>query len=651
MTVSTVVNNEQYTGNGVTTVFPYRFRILKSSHMVVTTSDNNGFLRTLALDTDYKITGVGLVSGGTVVLFSALPENWQISLERDLPAVQETDLRNQGRFFAETHEDAFDYLTMLVQKSLSSFSLALRKPSFIARYYDAQANRISNLEDPAEAQDAVNNRSLRNYVDAAIAGVTGGFGWFIQFGAGAIYRTFQDKMRDQVSARDFGAKGDGSNDDTSAINMALATGKLVFLPKGSYKVTASLNVPAGAGLLGEGEFVTILQPENNVDCIKLNGTGGRVEKLRVSYSGSGANSGIGIDIPDGSMICTVRDVFINAPAMGVRIGNCQSTVIEHLQVWYFTGSGIKITDNFNDSYFDKIFLNGAKYNTADAGTASIGVDIGGKAHAMFWSNVEVVLCNTPMLINGRGSTNILTAAFSFFVNCFFDSSASACNISGARNIHFIGCWFSTRDTGLSISTSAGLKFHSCQFVNNSNYGVIIQEGCSHTQFLGCNFDSNSQSSSGSFSGIVVNATSWLDISHCTFGNLGTFPARQGSGIYLLAAVSSFVSITDNAFSATLLRSPVVNNSTGGSIIIRDNQGFITRNLGNSTLAAGATTLPIAHGMAVTPSIEDIILFFTSGRSGVTDYMVSAINATTFTISVSPAPTTAVNIGWQIDSSR
>ncbi|EJL90279.1 hypothetical protein [Pantoea sp. GM01] len=162
MTVSTVVNHEQYDGNGTTTVFPYRFRILKDSHMVVTASNPDGLLTTLVLGTDYTITGVGLVSGGSVVLNSALATGWQISLDRDLPAVQETDLRNQGKFFAETHEDAFDYLTMLVQRALSVFGLALRKPSWIAKYYDAQGNRIANLGDPINPQDA----STKAYTDS-----------------------------------------------------------------------------------------------------------------------------------------------------------------------------------------------------------------------------------------------------------------------------------------------------------------------------------------------------------------------------------------------------------------------------------------------------------------------------------------------------
>lgn len=74
---------------------------------------------------------------------------------------QETDLRNQGKFFAEVHEDAFDKLTMLIQQVSSMFRLALRKPSSIANWYDALNNYIRNLRDPRDPQDA----ATKNYVD------------------------------------------------------------------------------------------------------------------------------------------------------------------------------------------------------------------------------------------------------------------------------------------------------------------------------------------------------------------------------------------------------------------------------------------------------------------------------------------------------
>ncbi|WP_145548568.1 phage baseplate protein [Yersinia massiliensis] len=215
MTVSTEINHEEYAGNGVTYVFPYRFRILKASNMIAVSIDVNGIESILVLDTDFSISGVGDYAGGNVTLQNPLPAGWGLTLTRELPAIQETDLRNQGTFFAETHENAFDYLTMLIQQVSSWFALALRKPTALSKSYDAKQNRIANLSDPTNPQDAVNNRSMRNYVDQMIAGVTGGFGWFIQSSSGAVYRTFQDKMRDVFSANDYGLIGDGVANDNS----------------------------------------------------------------------------------------------------------------------------------------------------------------------------------------------------------------------------------------------------------------------------------------------------------------------------------------------------------------------------------------------------------------------------------------------------
>ncbi|HHB8492092.1 TPA: hypothetical protein ACN7QC_005537, partial [Klebsiella pneumoniae] len=164
MTVSTEVDHNDYTGNGVTTSFPYTFRIFKKSDLTVQLADLNENITVLTLDTDYTVTGAGTYSGGNVVLMSPLASGWQISISRDLPVTQETDLRNQGKFFAEVHEDAFDKLTMLIQQCFSFLRLALRKPSFIANYYDALNNRIRNLRDPSQAQDA----ATKNYVDGQI---------------------------------------------------------------------------------------------------------------------------------------------------------------------------------------------------------------------------------------------------------------------------------------------------------------------------------------------------------------------------------------------------------------------------------------------------------------------------------------------------
>ncbi len=166
MTVSTELSHEEYTGNGVTTDFDFRFRIFEAKHLVVSIADTNGTERILTNGTDYTLRGVGSYRGGKVILKMPLATGWKIGIARDLPAVQETDLRNQGKFFAEVHEDAFDYLTMLVQKIFGFFSLCLRKPSFISDHYDAKSDKISNLGKPVKDSDAVDLGTMKEHVSA-----------------------------------------------------------------------------------------------------------------------------------------------------------------------------------------------------------------------------------------------------------------------------------------------------------------------------------------------------------------------------------------------------------------------------------------------------------------------------------------------------
>ncbi|MFM7855367.1 MAG: hypothetical protein ACKO96_26440, partial [Flammeovirgaceae bacterium] len=48
---------------------------------------------------------------------------------------------------------------------------------------------------------------------------------FIQSGAGAVARAEQDKLRDVVNVKDFGAVGDGTTDDTAAVDLTADNAK------------------------------------------------------------------------------------------------------------------------------------------------------------------------------------------------------------------------------------------------------------------------------------------------------------------------------------------------------------------------------------------------------------------------------------------
>jgi hypothetical protein len=63
---------------------------------------------------------------------------------------------------------------------------------------------------------------------------------FTQQGTGASTRTVANKLYEFVSVKDFGAVGDGVTDDTAALQLALNQNRLVYLPKGRYRITSDL---------------------------------------------------------------------------------------------------------------------------------------------------------------------------------------------------------------------------------------------------------------------------------------------------------------------------------------------------------------------------------------------------------------------------
>ncbi|KAI4722175.1 glucan 1,3-beta-glucosidase [Aureobasidium sp. EXF-10727] len=106
-----------------------------------------------------------------------------------------------------------------------------------------------------------------------------------------------------ISARSSGATGDGHTDDTTAlqtaINVATAQGKILFLDHGDYKITRTLTIPAGARIVGEsysvilssGDFFNNINSSQPVLRVGLAKQGGKIELSDIIVSTQGPQAG------------------------------------------------------------------------------------------------------------------------------------------------------------------------------------------------------------------------------------------------------------------------------------------------------------------------------------------------------------------------
>jgi len=115
MTVASPASKVTANGNGVTTVWPFNFRVIEESHLQVIVTDISGV--DTPLSSGYSVGLTDLGGSVTYPLAGApLPVGAKITILRVVPLTQETDLTNQGGFYAETVEDRFDLLTMADQQ-------------------------------------------------------------------------------------------------------------------------------------------------------------------------------------------------------------------------------------------------------------------------------------------------------------------------------------------------------------------------------------------------------------------------------------------------------------------------------------------------------------------------------------------------------
>ena len=133
---------------------------------------------------------------------------------------------------------------------------------------------------------------------------------FVESGTGAVTETVQDKLRlGYVYPEDFGAVGNGSTNDTTALQNAINTGRDVYLAAGkTYLHTVALSVTTSNQWFGGPG---ILKTSGGINSVNVGGSSVGV-KLSLNFNSPGQTTGYAIYISNADRVTIERAYLYDA---------------------------------------------------------------------------------------------------------------------------------------------------------------------------------------------------------------------------------------------------------------------------------------------------------------------------------------------------
>jgi hypothetical protein len=149
-----------------------------------------------------------------------------------------------------------------------------------------------------------------------------------------------------INVLDYGAIGDGTTDNTAALNAAFAQiGRAVFFPKGTYAYSSNLNDVLCGAIIGEDQYYTILKPGAAVTvALPLgNASGYPAEIKNFTIDGNSTTNATGIFFGKTSSMAThASDIYVKsfsgASGVAYRFGDVLKSQFTRLTAYQcYTG--------------------------------------------------------------------------------------------------------------------------------------------------------------------------------------------------------------------------------------------------------------------------------------------------------------------------
>ena len=276
----------------------------------------------------------------------------------------------------------------------------------------------------------------------------------------AQQRTTGQRLDDYVSVKDFGAKGDDSTADVTAIQNAIdeiykdtdkddtRSRRVLFFPAGTYSVNAALKIPPYAHLVGEGPDKTIIKNSGN------------------------------------NAVMVTQDDEGN---VGANIGNSSATTPTQIQIANMTlrntvaYGGISL-DRVTKGYFNNVKFQGSYASGGADASNSKGITVTNSTAIYSSTNIIFNQCQFTKFARlvdiSFDATNIrfhdcdfATAYYGALIGAEMDGSTAGL-INGPRDVHFANSsWSDIGQQAIWVKPTAGADEGTGprNIISNGNY--------------------------------------------------------------------------------------------------------------------------------------------------------------------------------------
>lgn len=379
------------------------------------------------------------------------------------------------------------------------------------------------------------------------------------------------------NVRDFGATGDGSTDDSVAIQLALNNAGEVYIPAGTYIVNSTLFIKSNTRLFGDGIEATIIKEGGTV--------GTTLSTLNTSllmnenHDDAAGNDSIRVEniAFHGNRVTPVADAAatsINRGVGGIYLG---FTTRSHIRDCYFkdgwsgfviTGTRTGFSTQMQNSIFDCTVFNSRSWSQAGNAGTPRGILV--QTSYTYMRGCSTNTCSTGFYIGGENVTAESCNAFNWDYDNGFYCLAPYLTMSNCRADGGNSSFPDGFGNGITLAYNIGAQLTNCTVRDCSNMGFRIHapqrnSNLTNCQAYNCGYGFRSENTTSftrasanvvaadevinvaptgtsnvtvrmvtvdlgqAISGTLFTADGWLNMSGADVGFNGSFPIYSVSG--------------------------------------------------------------------------------------------------------------------------